>query len=29
VKIQPLADPAIAAVENGSVRFAPESWTKT
>ncbi len=29
VKIQPLADPAIAAVENGTVRFAPESWTKT
>ena len=29
VKIQPLADPAIAAVEDGTVRFAPESWTKT
>ena len=29
VKIQPLADPAIAAVESGDVRFVPESWTKT
>jgi valyl-tRNA synthetase len=29
VKIQPLADPAIAAVKDGSVRFVPESWTKT
>jgi valyl-tRNA synthetase len=29
VKIQPLADPAIRAVEDGSVRFAPESWSKT
>jgi valyl-tRNA synthetase len=29
VKIQPLADPAIAAVENGTIRFTPESWTKT
>jgi valyl-tRNA synthetase len=29
VKIQPLADPAIEAVEKGRVRFAPESWTKT
>jgi len=29
VKIQPLADPAIAAVEKGDVRFVPESWTKT
>ena len=29
VKIQPLADPAIAAVETGDVRFVPESWTKT
>ena len=29
VKIQPLADPAIEAVETGRVRFAPESWTKT
>jgi valyl-tRNA synthetase len=29
VKIQPLAEPAIEAVEKGRVRFAPESWTKT
>ena len=29
VKIQPLADPAIRAVEDGTVRFAPESWAKT
>jgi valyl-tRNA synthetase len=29
VKIQPLADPAIRAVEDRSVRFAPESWSKT
>jgi valyl-tRNA synthetase len=29
VKIQPLADPAIRAVEDGTVRFAPESWSKT
>ncbi len=29
VKIQPLADPAIAAVEDGTVRFVPESWAKT
>jgi valyl-tRNA synthetase len=29
VKIQPLADPAIAAVEDGTVRFAPESWART
>ena len=29
VKIQPLAEPAIRAVEDGSVRFVPESWTKT
>jgi valyl-tRNA synthetase len=29
VKVQPLADPAIAAVRDGSVRFVPESWTKT
>ncbi len=29
VKIQPLAEPAIAAVEKGDVRFAPESWSKT
>jgi len=29
VKIGPLAEPAIAAVERGDVRFAPESWAKT
>ena len=29
VKIQPLADPAIAAVENGAIRFVPENWSKT
>ena len=29
VKIQPLADPAIEAVENGSIRFVPENWSKT
>ncbi|MEP6993199.1 MAG: valine--tRNA ligase [Acidobacteriota bacterium] len=29
VKIQPLADPAIRAVTDGTVRFVPESWTKT
>ena len=29
VKIAPLAEPAIRAVEDGSVRFAPESWSKT
>ena len=29
VKIQPLADPAIAAVESGSIRFVPENWSKT
>ncbi|HEX4440044.1 MAG TPA: valine--tRNA ligase [Thermoanaerobaculia bacterium] len=29
VKIAPLAEPAIAAVEKGDVRFAPESWAKT
>ena len=29
VKIQPLAEPAIAAVENGSIRFVPENWSKT
>ena len=29
VKVQPLAEPAIRAVEDGSVRFVPESWTKT
>lgn len=29
VKIQPLADPAIQAVENGDIRFIPENWNKT
>ncbi|MDX1507309.1 MAG: valine--tRNA ligase, partial [Woeseiaceae bacterium] len=29
VKIQPLADPAIEAVENGSIRFVPDNWSKT
>jgi len=29
VSIQPLADPAIAAVENGDIRFVPENWSKT
>lgn len=29
VKIQPLAEPAIAAVKNGDVRFIPENWSKT
>ena len=29
VKIQPLADPAIEVVENGSIRFVPENWNKT
>ena len=29
VKIQPLADPAIKAVENGDIRFVPEHWSKT
>ncbi|HLN79595.1 MAG TPA: valine--tRNA ligase [Thermoanaerobaculia bacterium] len=29
VKIQPLAEPAIRAVEAGEVRFVPELWTKT
>ncbi|MGI9228326.1 MAG: valine--tRNA ligase [Gammaproteobacteria bacterium] len=29
VKVEPLAAPAIAAVENGSIRFVPENWTKT
>src|SRR5262245_43704476 len=29
VKMQPLAEPAIAAVETGRIRFVPESWTKT
>ena len=29
VKIQPLAKPAIKAVENGDIKFIPESWSKT
>ena len=29
VKVLPLAEPAIRAVEEGAVRFVPESWTKT
>ena len=29
VKIRPLAEPAIAAVESGSIRFVPENWSKT
>ncbi len=29
VKMEPLAKPAIEAVENGKTRFVPESWTKT
>jgi valyl-tRNA synthetase len=29
VKIKPLAEPAIRAVETGDVRFVPELWTKT
>jgi valyl-tRNA synthetase len=29
VRMKPLAEPAIAAVEAGRVRFVPESWTKT
>jgi valyl-tRNA synthetase len=29
VKITPLAEPAIAAVENGDIRFVPENWSKT
>lgn len=29
VKIQPLAEPAIAAVKNGDIRFIPENWSKT
>jgi len=28
-KTKPLAEPAIRAVEDGSIRFIPESWTKT
>ena len=29
VKIQPLAEPAITAVETGAIRFVPENWSKT
>jgi valyl-tRNA synthetase len=29
VKVGPLAEPAITAVEEGAVRFAPPAWTKT
>jgi len=29
VKIKPLADPAIRAVEEGRIRFVPENWSKT
>jgi len=29
VKIQPLADPAIKAVEDGQIKFVPENWSKT
>jgi valyl-tRNA synthetase len=29
VKVKPLAEPAIAAVENGATRFVPELWSKT
>ncbi len=29
VKIQPLADPAIKAVEDGDIRFIPDNWSKT
>lgn len=29
VKMKPLAEPAIAAVQRGEVRFVPEVWTKT
>ena len=29
VKIQPLADPAIKAVEDGDIRFVPDNWSKT
>ncbi len=29
VKIAPLAEPAIAAVESGRTRFVPENWSKT
>ena len=29
VKVQPLAEPAIAAVKNGDIRFIPGNWSKT
>ena len=29
VKIEPLAKPAIEAVENGRIKFVPENWSKT
>lgn len=29
MKMKPLAEPAIRAVENGDVKFIPENWTKT
>jgi len=29
VKIQPLADPAIKAVEDGAIKFVPDNWSKT
>jgi valyl-tRNA synthetase len=29
VKIAPLAEPAIAAVENGDIKFIPDNWKKT
>ncbi len=29
VRIQPLADPAIAAVENGDIAFVPDNWKNT
>ena len=29
VKVRPLADPAIAAVESGAVRFVPDNWSRT
>ncbi len=29
VKVQPLAEPAIKAVENGDIKFVPENWSKT
>ncbi len=29
VKMKPLAEPAIAAVKKGEIRFIPEQWTKT